>query len=94
MEFWDLIDEIRRERPQMTVLVATAYMEEAARFDMPGHVGDRLPHVLGRLDVPNRTEQACDDVESSRKREVHHARRMNRHAGDSRSRKQSGRWCA
>jgi ribosome-dependent ATPase len=32
-QFWDLIDDIRRERPQMTVLVATAYMEEAARFD-------------------------------------------------------------
>ncbi|MFT0892049.1 ribosome-associated ATPase/putative transporter RbbA [Pseudochelatococcus sp. G4_1912] len=32
-QFWDLIDDIRRERPQMSVIVATAYMEEAARFD-------------------------------------------------------------
>jgi ribosome-dependent ATPase len=31
-QFWDLIDDIRRARP-MSVLVATAYMEEAARFD-------------------------------------------------------------
>lgn len=31
-QFWDLIDEIRRERPRMSVIVATAYMEEAARF--------------------------------------------------------------
>ena len=27
--FWELIDNIRQERPQMSVLVATAYMEEA-----------------------------------------------------------------
>ncbi|MDP3256729.1 ribosome-associated ATPase/putative transporter RbbA [Bosea sp. (in: a-proteobacteria)] len=32
-QFWDLIDEIRRGRAGMSVLVATAYMEEAARFD-------------------------------------------------------------
>ena len=32
-QFWDLIDSIRADRPQMSVLVATAYMEEAARFD-------------------------------------------------------------
>ena len=32
-QFWDLIDGIRRSRPGMSVLVATAYMEEAARFD-------------------------------------------------------------
>ena len=32
-QFWDLIDEIRAERPGMSVLVSTAYMEEAERFD-------------------------------------------------------------
>ncbi len=32
-QFWDLIDEIRASRPGMSVMVATAYMEEAARFD-------------------------------------------------------------
>jgi ribosome-dependent ATPase len=32
-QFWDLIDAIRRARPAMSVIVATAYMEEAARFD-------------------------------------------------------------
>lgn len=32
-QFWRLIDHIRGERPGMSVLVATAYMEEAARFD-------------------------------------------------------------
>lgn len=32
-QFWDLIDRIRLERPQMSVIVATAYMDEAERFD-------------------------------------------------------------
>ena len=32
-QFWELIAHIRAERDGMSVLVATAYMEEAARFD-------------------------------------------------------------
>jgi len=32
-QFWHLIDQIRSQRPSMSVLVATAYMEEAERFD-------------------------------------------------------------
>ncbi|MEI2385141.1 ribosome-associated ATPase/putative transporter RbbA [Breoghania sp. JC706] len=32
-QFWELIDDIRAGRPGMSVIVATAYMEEAARFD-------------------------------------------------------------
>ena len=32
-QFWELIAGIRATRPGMSVLVATAYMEEAARFD-------------------------------------------------------------
>jgi len=32
-QFWDLIDAIRADRSGMSVLVSTAYMEEAARFD-------------------------------------------------------------
>ena len=31
-QFWHLIDEIRAERPGLTLITATAYMEEAARF--------------------------------------------------------------
>ncbi|MFV3076578.1 ribosome-associated ATPase/putative transporter RbbA [Niveispirillum fermenti] len=34
-QFWTLIDTIRAERPGMTLVVATAYMEEAGRF---GHL--------------------------------------------------------
>ena len=32
-QFWELIDRIRLRRPGMSVIVATAYMEEAERFD-------------------------------------------------------------
>ena len=32
-QFWQLIAQIRNERPGMSVVVATAYMEEAAQFD-------------------------------------------------------------
>ena len=31
-QFWDLIERIRRQRPAMSVMVATAYMDEAQRF--------------------------------------------------------------
>ncbi|MBP6139551.1 MAG: ABC transporter ATP-binding protein, partial [Brachymonas sp.] len=32
-QFWDLIARIRQDRPSMSVIVATAYMDEAQRFD-------------------------------------------------------------
>ncbi len=32
-QFWELVDRIRMNRPGMSVLVATAYMDEAAGFD-------------------------------------------------------------
>ncbi len=32
-QFWDLIARIRRQSPEMSVVVATAYMDEAQRFD-------------------------------------------------------------
>ncbi|HMD64691.1 MAG TPA: ribosome-associated ATPase/putative transporter RbbA [Stellaceae bacterium] len=32
-QFWDLIERVRARRPGMSVIVATAYMEEAERFD-------------------------------------------------------------
>lgn len=32
-QFWELIDLMRSRRPAMSVIVATAYMEEAERFD-------------------------------------------------------------
>jgi ribosome-dependent ATPase len=32
-QFWELINSIRVRRPRMSVMVATAYMDEASRFD-------------------------------------------------------------
>lgn len=32
-QFWSLIDDIRADSPQMSVMVSTAYMDEAQRFD-------------------------------------------------------------
>ncbi len=32
-EFWELVDDIRRSHPQLTLIVATADMAEAARFE-------------------------------------------------------------
>ena len=32
-QFWDLIDHIKEEQPELSVIVATAYMDEAQRFD-------------------------------------------------------------
>ena len=32
-QFWDLVDSIREEQPDMSVVVATAYMDEAQRFE-------------------------------------------------------------
>nr|WP_273546382.1 MULTISPECIES: ribosome-associated ATPase/putative transporter RbbA [unclassified Xanthobacter] len=32
-QFWDFVDSIRADRPQLTLLVATSDMEEAARFE-------------------------------------------------------------
>jgi ribosome-dependent ATPase len=39
-QFWELIDRIRADRPGMSVLVATAYMEEAERFDWLAAMSD------------------------------------------------------
>ena len=32
-QFWDLVDSVRESQPHMTVVVATAYMDEAQRFE-------------------------------------------------------------
>lgn len=31
--FWELVEDVRQQRPQLTLLVATAYMEEAEQFE-------------------------------------------------------------
>ena len=32
-QFWELIEDLRAEHSEMTVIVATAYMDEAERFE-------------------------------------------------------------
>ena len=39
-QFWDLIDSIRKTSPHMGIVVATAYMDEAQRFDSLVAVND------------------------------------------------------
>lgn len=50
-QFWALVDQMRRERPGMTVLVSTAYMDEADRFSWLVAMNDG--HIL-----------ACDETQA------------------------------
>jgi ribosome-dependent ATPase len=47
-QFWELIERIRGERPGMSVLVATAYMEEAARLDLLVAMNDGRVLITGQ----------------------------------------------
>lgn len=46
-QFWDLIARIRNDRPGMSVIVATAYMDEAQRFDWLVAMDDGLVLATG-----------------------------------------------
>jgi ribosome-dependent ATPase len=59
-QFWDLINSIRARRPQMSVMVATAYMDEAERFDWLMGMDDgkilatgTLKELLAKTGEPN-----------------------------------------
>ena len=59
-QFWDLINSIRARRPQMSVMVATAYMDEAERFDWLMAMDDgkiiatgTLKEILAKTGEPN-----------------------------------------
>ncbi len=63
-QFWELIDSLRSENKEMTVMVATAYMEEAERFEHlvamdAGRVlvSDTKENVLAR--TPSHTLEAA-----------------------------------
>ena len=63
-QFWALVEALRQERPGMTVIVATAYMEEAERFEhlVAMNAGqvlvfDRTERVLAR--TPQHTLEAA-----------------------------------
>ncbi|WP_040975404.1 ribosome-associated ATPase/putative transporter RbbA [Necropsobacter massiliensis] len=58
-QFWELVADLRQESPQMTVVVATAYIEEAEKFE----------HLLamddGKLIADAPTKQVMEETESS-----------------------------
>ena len=55
-QFWELIDRMRARRPGMSVIVATAYMEEAERFDWLVAMNDgRLLAVGSPADIKARS---------------------------------------
>ncbi|KAB2887100.1 MAG: ABC transporter ATP-binding protein, partial [Burkholderiaceae bacterium] len=63
-QFWDLIQRIRRQRPGMSVLVATAYMDEAQRFDWLVAMDDGRVLATGTpAELLART--GCDALESA-----------------------------
>jgi ribosome-dependent ATPase len=58
-QFWELIDTIRARRPGMSVLVATAYMEEAERFDwLVALDGGRVVGTGKAADLKRQTDAA------------------------------------
>lgn len=48
-QFWHLIEDIRKDRPTLTMVVATAYMEEAVQFDQIAIVDGGRLLALGKL---------------------------------------------
>ena len=94
-QFWDLINSIRARRPQMSVIVATAYMDEAERFDWLMAMDDgkiiatgTLKELLDKTGEPN-LDEAFIALMPEAKRALHQegrraaARRLaRRDAGD------------
>ena len=76
-QFWDLIDHIRSQRRGMSVIVATAYMEEAERFDWLVAMDDGKVLATGtpaelRGDSPSLEEAFIALLPESERRD-HHA---------------------
>ncbi|UCV06977.1 ribosome-associated ATPase/putative transporter RbbA [Dechloromonas denitrificans] len=78
-QFWELIDSIRARRPGMSVLVATAYMEEAERFDwlvaMDGGqvIGTGTPAELRAQTGQPTLDGAFIQLLPEERRQAHHA---------------------
>ncbi len=77
-QFWTLINRIRERRPTMSVLVATAYMEEAERFDWLAAMDDGrviaqgTPAELRRLGQCDTLDKAFINLLPAAKRARHH----------------------
>ncbi|MFG0299350.1 MAG: ribosome-associated ATPase/putative transporter RbbA [Phycisphaerales bacterium JB047] len=63
-QFWELIERIRAQRKHMSVLVATAYMEEAERFDWLASMNDGRVIATG-TPAQIKAQAATDDLESA-----------------------------
>ena len=78
-QFWELIDTIRARRPGMSVLVATADMEEAERFDWlaamdSGRViGSGTPAELRAQTGQTTLDGAFIQLLPAERRQAHHA---------------------
>ncbi|WP_374287654.1 ribosome-associated ATPase/putative transporter RbbA [Pseudomonas fluvialis] len=78
-QFWELIARIRQQRPHMSVLVATAYMEEAERFDHLLAINDGQLLAAGSpAELRQRT--ACATLEEAFIALLPEARRRNHQA--------------
>jgi ribosome-dependent ATPase len=81
-QFWELLRRIRGGRPQMSVLVATAYMEEAADFDWlvamdEGRVlATGSPEALKSRTGTGNLEAAFVALLPEHKRHGHHGQRI------------------
>ena len=63
-QFWDLIDNIRVKLPNMTVIVATAYMDEASRFEWIVAMNDGKILATGtHNEILKQT--GCDNLDSA-----------------------------
>ncbi|WP_262029267.1 ribosome-associated ATPase/putative transporter RbbA [Microvirga sp. Mcv34] len=63
-QFWRLIERIRARRPNLSVLVATAYMEEAERFDWLAAVNAGKIVATGSPTQLERATRACSVEEA------------------------------
>lgn len=76
-QFWQLIKRIRNQRPEMSVLVATAYMDEAQQFDWLAVLDDGQIIATGSPDELLKTtntsnlEQAFIALSSAEKHQNH-----------------------
>ena len=77
-QFWDLIDNIKKEQPDLSVIVATAYMDEAQRFDWliamdDGHILDTgTPEELLKKTATPNLDAAFIKLLPEEKRAGHH----------------------
>ncbi|HQT75758.1 MAG TPA: ribosome-associated ATPase/putative transporter RbbA [Rhodopila sp.] len=63
-QFWELVDRLRAERPNMSVIVATAYMEEAERFGRLVAMHDGTVLAVGSP-AEIRQQTGCETLEES-----------------------------